>query len=73
MPIFTLKEIAEQKADYKAALKACAVNQEHVIGRRRYTRADLPEIRVTLEWLDREERMLKGTGGPQIVTGVPSR
>ncbi len=52
MSIFTRAEKEEQLRVYKAALKACAANQEYTIGSRRYRRADLPELRQTLEWLE---------------------
>lgn len=67
MSIFTIAELDEQIAAYKAALKAVAVNQEYSIGGRRFSRADLPEIRNTLEWLDAERSRLTNdmSPGPQ--------
>ena len=71
MAIFTLAEIEEQIAAYKAALLAVSLNQSYVIGEKRLFRADLPEIRSTLEWLDNEKtRISQPTGifvnGPEI-------
>jgi hypothetical protein len=73
--IYTLEELAELKAAYKAALFAVTHAQEYSIGNRRYTRADLPEIRKTLEHLAAEEsRMTAGAApGPQCVPAIPSR
>lgn len=64
MAIFTIAELDEQIAAYKAALKAVAVNQEYSIGGRRFTRADLGEIRSTLEWLDAQRSMLANNMSP---------
>lgn len=73
MAIFTLTEIAEQKTAYKAALLKVSRGQAYDIGGRRLTRADLPEIRETLEWLDKEEAKLGGLGGPSVVRTLVCR
>lgn len=52
MPIFTRAQKKEQIAAWNKALLACSGGQEYTIGSRRLRRADLPEIRKTLEWLD---------------------
>ena len=72
MSIFTLEEIAEQKALWKEALRACSVNQAVVVEGRQFTRADLPEIRRTLEWLNEEERKVT-SAGPLFASFVPPR
>lgn len=71
MAIFTLAEITEQIAAYKAALVAVSLNQSYMMGEKRLARADLSEIRNTLEWLDHERiRISHPTGiftnGPEI-------
>ena len=71
MAIFTLTEIEEQITAYKAALNAVSYAQEYSIGVRRFTKADLPEIRNTLEWLGAEKTKLltNQSGGPVFSTG----
>jgi hypothetical protein len=71
MAIFTLTEVEEQITAWKAALLAVSLNQSYMIGDKRLTRADLPQIRQTLEWLDKEKtRITEPTGifvnGPEI-------
>lgn len=56
MPIFTRAQKKEQIAAWNKALLACSGGQEYTIGSRRLRRADLPEIRKTLEWLDNRGR-----------------
>jgi len=75
MSIFTFSELDEQIGAFKAALKAVAVNQEYSIGGRRFTKADLSEIRRTLEWLAAERsRVVNGMApGPQSVPTRVSR
>ncbi|MBA2881825.1 hypothetical protein HNR65_002156 [Desulfosalsimonas propionicica] len=70
MSCFTIAELDEQITAYKAALKAVSINQEYTVGGRRFSRADLPEIRKTLEWLGTERsRMAHGmTPGMQGVS-----
>lgn len=71
MAIFTLEEIDAQITAYKSALEACSYAQEYSIGARRFTKADLPEIRSTLEWLDSEKSKLTNNrpAGPSFTTG----
>ena len=73
--IFTTEELDQQLADFKAALRAVSVNKEYSIGGRRYTRADVDEIRKTLEWLNAEKnRVLNGQApGPQCNPAIPAR
>jgi hypothetical protein len=71
MAIFTSAQLEEQIAAWQAALLAVSLNQSYMMGDKRLTRADLPEIRNTLEWLDRERiRLSSPTGiyinGPEI-------
>ena len=63
MAIFTPAEIEEQIAAYKAALLAVSLNQSYMIGEKRLSRADLPEIRATLEWFDKEKTRLSQPAG----------
>ena len=73
MSIFTLPQVEEQLTEYKAALKAVSAGQEYVIdfgnGRRALTRADLPEIRRTLDWLGKEKSRLNGRRAAVTVVG----
>ena len=73
--IFTFDEIDQQITDFKAALRALSVSKEYSIGSRRYTRADMQEIRSTLEWLASEKtRMENGAAtGPVSCDTVPVR
>ena len=64
MPIFTRAQKEEQKAAWNKALLACAGGQEYTIGSRRLRRADLPEIRKTLEWLDSQPTVEVCPGQP---------
>ena len=73
MAIFTLEEIADQKAAWKRTLKALSTSKEYTMGRRRMTREDLPEVRATLEFLEVEERKLLDTAGPVVLAGRPRR
>lgn len=72
MSAFTIPELDEQLAAYKAALKAVAINQEYTIGGRRFARADLTEIRKTIEWLNRERSRIANDMAPGPV-GRPTQ
>ncbi len=67
MAIFTLTELDEQLGAYKAALLKLATAQSTSIDtggfRRTVTRAELPEIRETIEWLNQERNQLDGKTG----------
>lgn len=67
MAIFTLTEIEEQLTAYKQALLALSKAQSHELDtagfRRKVTRADLPEIRRALEWLERQKELVAGVTG----------
>ena len=67
MAIFTITEIEEQLAAYKQALLRLAVAQSTEIDtagfRRKVTRAELPEIRNTVEWLERQKELIAGATG----------
>lgn len=52
MAIFTRAEKNRQIALWQEALEKVSRGQEYTIGSRRLRRADLPEIRSTLDWLD---------------------
>jgi len=70
MAIFTAGEIAEQKTAWKAALLAASTGKSYTIGRRTLDRADLPEIRRMLEWLDEQEAAeTAAASGPLFVSG----
>lgn len=69
MAIFTLQELDEQITAYKQALLALSVSQSYRMAGREYVRADLPEIRKTLQFLDLEKSKLTGGSGPKFVTG----
>jgi hypothetical protein len=69
MAIFTAQELDEQIAAYKQALLALAVSQSYKLAGREYVRADLPEIRETLQFLDQERSKLTGGAGPKFVIG----
>ncbi|MCF8090809.1 MAG: hypothetical protein K9L23_22460 [Desulfotignum sp.] len=72
MSAFTIPEIDEQLTVYKAALKAVGMSQEYSIAGRRYVRADLTEIRKTIEWLNRERSRMVNNMGPAPV-GLATR
>jgi hypothetical protein len=67
MAIFTVPELDEQISAFKKALLALAVSQSYKLGGREYVRADLPEVRETLQFLDLERCKLTGGFG----WGVP--
>lgn len=71
--IWTLTELDEQIAAYKAALLAVTTSQSYKIGTRELTRADLPEIRDTLDWLGRERSQLTLSAAPVSVVMRPRR
>jgi len=72
-PLFTEAELDAQIAAYKAALTALATSAEYTMDfggmRQTVRKADLPEIRKTLEWLQ-GQRVGNAVGsGPQIFPG----
>lgn len=67
MSIWTLKELNEQIAAYKTALKTVSTGQYYSISGRMLTRQNLAEIRATLEWLDLERQKLLSKSGPIAV------
>ncbi len=69
MAIFTIQELDEQISAYKQALLTLAVSQSYKLAGREYVRADLPEIRETLQFLDQEWSNLTGGSGPKFVVG----
>lgn len=71
--IWTLAELDEQLTAYKAALLALSTSQSYRIGTRELTRADLPEIRSTLDYLAREQARLVNGSAPVGVQMRPRR
>jgi len=71
--IWTLPELDEQLAAWKAALLALSTSQSYEIGGRKLTRADLPEVRRTLDYLAKERALAERL--PLLVsnTGRPCR
>lgn len=75
--LFTAAELDSQIAAYKAALLALSTAQSYRISNngndRNITRADLPEIRNTLEWLQQQRGGLDLGFGAQTCVGRPKR
>ena len=78
MAIFTTDELSAQIAAWKAALLGVSTSQSYRMpdGRQLY-RADLPEIRRTLEWLDSQLTALNAGAASSsqlnITVGTPLR
>ena len=76
MAIFTRAEKRRQLELWNKALAKVSSGQEYTIGSRRLRRADLSEIRKTLEWLDAQparEDAQSGLGLPRLVPLLPGR
>jgi hypothetical protein len=75
MAIFTAAEIEEQITAYKAALLALATSQSYTVLGRTVTRANIQQIRDTLEWLNREKSIMAAgvSAGLQTLPGRPVR
>ncbi len=73
MAIFTADELDEQITTWKAALLAVATSQSYTILNRTLTRADLPEIRATLTFLEKEKESTAGRTGPYFSVGRTRR
>ncbi len=76
MAIFTKAEKARQIALWQEALEKVSRGQEYTIGSRRLRRADLPEIRETLDWLAGQptvEDERSGQGLPRFLQVLPGR
>lgn len=76
MAIFTRAQKAEQIKLWTEALAKVSAGQEYTIGSRRLRRADVQEIRQTLDWLNGQptaEDEQAGRGTPQFFMGVPGR
>lgn len=69
MTAFTTAEIDAQLTLWKSALAACSGNQSYALGGRSLTRADLPEIRNTIDWLE-QKRMRTSNGGARVRYGT---
>ena len=76
MAIFTRAEKNRQIALWQEVLEKVSRGQEYTIGSRRLRRADLPEIRSTLDWLDGQstvEDEKAGHGNPRFLQALPGR
>lgn len=75
--IWTIEELDAQIAAWKTALLNLSKSQEYTIttegGSRRLTRADLPEVRNTLHFLQAEKAGLAGACRPVIFRMRPAR
>ena len=71
MAIFTLEEVNAQIAAYKEALLVLATHQEYRIGTRTMRRSDLPEVRKTLQFLEKEKAALVNGSGRFRVHTTP--
>ncbi len=73
IPLFSEVELDAQLAAYKKALTALASAQSYEMEldgeRHKLTRADLPEIRTTLEWLQKQRTTNAIGNGPQAFAG----
>lgn len=71
--LFSESELDAQIAAYKAALTALAASAEYTMDfggmRQTVRKADLPEIRRTLEWLQSQRVGNATGGGPQSLAG----
>lgn len=76
-PLFTDAELDTQIAAYKTALTALAKAQSYTLEfgatRQQLTRADLPEIRQTLTWLQEQRAATAGVAGLQSLRGRVAR
>jgi hypothetical protein len=74
MAIFTPAELDEQIAAYKAALLTLTRSQSYELpDGSRITRADLPEIRKILKWLETERANTETGASTVIMAGRPKR
>ena len=76
MAVLTRAEKTRQIGLWTDALAKVSLGQEYTIGARRLRRADLAEIRQTLEWLDAQparEDAQSGLGLPRLVPLLPGR
>ena len=55
MAIYTLAEVEDLITKTNAAIEACLAKKEYVIGGRRWTNQDLPELRRHLKFLIAEK------------------
>ena len=73
MSIWTIDELEEQIAAWKAALRAVSKGHSYSIEGRTVTRADTEEIRKTLRFLEGEKVKLQTGSGPFMLPGRPKR
>lgn len=73
--IWTTEELDQHIKAYKNALLALSTSQEYMMEGKRLVRADLPEIRKTLDYLSREKtKLLSAMTGPIVINvGIPGR
>lgn len=71
--IWTIEELDQQIKAFKDALIALSTSQEYMVNGKRLVRADLPEIRNTLDYLAKEKSKLTGSRPHVIVSGRPCR
>ena len=70
----SIEEVDAQIEAYKEALKVISLGREyHMSDGKALTMPDLPEIRKTLRWLEREKVKLETGGGPFMLPGRPKR
>ena len=76
-PLFTAAELDAQITAYKKALTGLASMAEYTIDeagiRQTVRKADLPEIRRTLEWLQEQRFGIEIGAGAQSIVGRPAR
>jgi len=73
LALYTLDEINNEIAEWKAALNAITKGQQYTIGARSLVRADLSEIRTHLEWLETQQSKTTGSNRMYINQGVVAR
>lgn len=66
----TLAEAEAGLAEWQAALSACTANQSYTIGDRTLTRANLKDIRDTVDWWDKKVKELD-RGGARVRLATP--
>lgn len=71
--IWTEDELLEQIALYKNALAALSHSQQYSVDGQTFVRAQLPEIRKTIKFFQRELEDLRRSGGPVLIEAVPRR
>ena len=65
--LYTIDEIDEEIASWKAALKACATGKSYTIDGSTLTRQDIGAIRDHLAWLMRMRQSIAGSSSAAFV------